>query len=92
MAKDKADKDPFSAVPEEFKEAVVGMSAEEIDARIAKVAKDQVELMRAKKEDQDLEEKKVSYREAGLVYREGSKLNRVKIEYCKSILEQKGGN
>lgn len=92
MAKEKAEKDPFSIVPEEFKEAVIGMSAEEIDARISKVAKDQVDLMRAKKEDQDLEEKKVAYREAGLVYREGSKLNRVKIEYCKSILEAKGGN
>lgn len=92
MVKDKTEKDPFSVVPEEFKEAVVGMDADEINTRIAKVAKDQVDLMRAKKEDQDLEEKKIAYREAGVIYREGSKLNRVKIEYCKSILELKGGN
>lgn len=92
MAKEKAEKDPFATVPEEFKDAVQGMSADEINARIAQVAKDQVDLMKAKKEDQDLEEKKVAYREAGQVYREGSKLNRVKIEFCKAILEQKGGN
>lgn len=91
MAKDKAEKDPFALVPEEFKEAVVGMNVDEINARIAQVAKDQVDLMKAKKEDQDLEEKKNIFREAGAVYREGSKLNRVKIEYCKAMLESKGG-
>lgn len=91
MLKDKADKDPFIDVPEEFKEAVIGMNVVEIKQRIAQVALDQVELMKAKKEDGDLLEKKEAYKEAGMVYREGTKLNRVKIEYCKQMIDNKGG-
>lgn len=92
MAKEKAEKkDPFIDVPEEFKDAIVGMSVEEIKRRIAQVALDQVELMKAKKEDGDLLEKKEAYKEAGQGYREGTKLNRVKIEFCKQIIDNKGG-
>jgi hypothetical protein len=87
----KAEKDPFVLVPEEFKDAVEGMDVVEIKQRIAQVSIDQVELMNAKKQDQDLEEKKELYKEAGLVYREGSKLNRVKIEFCKAMIDSKGG-
>lgn len=86
----KTDKDPFELVPQEFQDAVKGMTPEQIKSRIAQVAMDQVELMRAKKEDQDLEEKKEIYKDAGLVYREGTKLNRVKIEFCKSIIDGMG--
>jgi len=91
MAKDKAEKDPFIDVPEEFKDAVVGMSVEQIKQRIAQVALDQVVLMQAKKEDGDLLEKRELYKEAGAMYREGTKLNRVKIEYCKQTIDGKGG-
>jgi len=90
MLKNK-DKEPFMDVPEEFKDAVAGMSVDEIKQRIAQVALDQVDLMKAKKEDDDFNEKKEAYKEAGLVYREGTKLNRVKIEYCKVMLDNKGG-
>lgn len=92
MAKEKAEKDPFIDVPEEFKDAVMGMNVEEIKQRIAKVALDQVELMKMKKEDEDLIKQRELYKEAGLVYREGTKLNRVKIEYCKMMIDSKGGN
>lgn len=88
MAKEK---DPFVEVPEEFKDAVAGMSIDEINARIAQVAKDQVDLMKAKKEDGDLLEKREAYKEAGVQYREGTKANRVKIEYCKQMIDNKGG-
>lgn len=87
----RADKDPFEVVPEEFKDAVMGMSVEEIKQRIAQVALDQVELMKAKKEDQDLLEKRETYKEAGALYREGSKMNKTKIEYCKMAIDSKGG-
>jgi hypothetical protein len=91
MAKFKAPKDPFEGVPEEFRDAVAGMSIEEIKQRIAQTSIDQVELMKAKKEDQDLFEKKELFKEAGAIYREGSKLNRVKIEFCKMTIDSKGG-
>lgn len=87
----KAEKDPFVDVPEEFKDAVAGMNVVEIKQRIAQVALDQVGLMRAKKEDGDLLEKREAYKEAGAGYREGTKLNRVKIEYCKQMIDNKGG-
>lgn len=87
----KKDKEPFSELPEEFREAVESMNVEEIKQRIAIVALDQVELMKAKKEDQDLFEKKEVYKEAGALYREGSKLNKSKIEYCKVMIDNKGG-
>lgn len=83
-------KDPFEAVPEEFKDAIAGMSVLDIKQRIANVALDQVELMKLKKEDQDLEEKKVAFKEAGALYREGSRLNKSKIEFCKFMLDSKG--
>jgi hypothetical protein len=87
----KAEKDPFEVVPDEFKDAVAGMNTVEIKQRIAQVALDQVELMKAKKEDQDLLEKREIYKEAGALYREGTKLNRTKIEYCKMTIDSKGG-
>lgn len=91
MARVAKDKDPFESIPEEFKDAVAGMSVDEIKQRIAQVALDQVELMKAKKEDQDLFEKKEAYKEAGALYREGTKLNKTKIEYCKMMIDSKGG-
>ncbi len=91
MAKMAKEKDPFEGVPEEFRDAIAGMSVEEIKQRIATVALDQVELMKAKKEDQDLFEKKELAKEAGALYREGTKLNKTKIEYCKMMIDNKGG-
>lgn len=87
----KVEKDPFIDIPEEFKDAVSGMNVDEINSRIAEVAKDQVTLMKAKKEDGDLLEKREAYKEAGMGYREGTKMNRVKIEYCKQMIDNKGG-
>ena len=92
MAKVQKEKDPFEGVPEEFKDAVAGMTVEEIKKRVAQVALDQVELMKAKVADQDLTEKREIYKEAGALYREGTKLNKTKIEYCKMMIDSKGGH
>ena len=90
MAKDK-ENNSFENVPEEFKDAVLGMNVDEIKQRIAQVALDQVTLMTLKKEDMDLEQARNTYKEAGAQYREGSKMNRVKIEFCKMVIDSKGG-
>lgn len=91
MAKMKMDKDPWEVVPEEFKDAVNGESVDDIKKRVAKVALDQCELMAVKKQDQDLAEKHEQFKEASMMYREGTKANKKKIEYCRMMIESKGG-
>jgi len=87
----KVEKDQFGDVPEEFKEVVEGLGTDDIRKKVAEIALNQVELMKAKKEDQDLAEKREQYKSAGEIYSSGTKLNRKKIEYLKTLLESKGG-
>lgn len=87
----KGPKDPFQDLTEDFKDAVAQSSREEIEKRISDVALYDVELRKQKKEDQDLKEKAEAYKEASAIYREGLKSNRIKIEYCKRVLDDKGG-
>lgn len=84
-------KDKFEDLPEEFKTQADSSNRDDLKKLIAKVACSQVELMRAKKEDMHLEEMKIAYQNAGSVYKEGTKLNRTKIEYMKQALDDKGG-
>ncbi len=82
-------KDKFADVPEEFRDAVAGMQEPQIRDRIAKVSLDQAALIEAKGNDQDLAEKKEQAKEAGAIYREGTKLNKLKIEFCRQVLGDK---
>ena len=90
MAKMKGAKDPFEIIDENWRDAVQGMTADEVKMRVSEVALNQAELMRVKKEDQDLTEKRELAKEAGMVYSEGTKMNRAKINFCKYVLESKG--
>jgi len=90
MAKMKKNKDPYKDLPPEFKEAIPSMDVVDIRKTVAKVALDQAELNIAQKADQDLADKKEIAKEAGAVYKESAKLNKLKISYCRSILENKG--
>lgn len=86
-----AKKDQFDDIEEEFKDAVAGMTTDEIRSQIVKVSLNQMELMEAKKQDQDLADKREAFNEASAIYREGSKQNRLKLEFCKRVLGDKGG-
>ena len=86
----KPKKDKFDDIPKEFRENLEAASDEEIRSKIAKVAMDQEELMKAKEADQDFEEAKNRAKEAGAVYREGSKANKLKLAFAYSILEARG--
>jgi hypothetical protein len=84
-------KDPFEALNSDFKDAVAVMPEAEIRNRISEVAIANEELRKAKKDDQDLEEKREALKYANEPYREGEKLNRLKIQFCKRVLEDRGG-
>lgn len=84
-------KDPFEDLPQDFRDTVDAQSREDIRRTIAQVAIDQAELMEAQSEDVDLQNAKEAAREAGAVYREGTKTNKLKIQYAKQVLEGKGG-
>lgn len=84
-------KSPWEAVPMEWRDAVMGMSREEIEARIVEVSSNDIELRKLKKEDQALQEAAFAHKEAGAVYREGAKVNRLKIEFAQECLTAKGG-
>jgi hypothetical protein len=84
-------KDPFEDLTTDFKDAIAGSSREEIERRIVKVVMDDVDLRKAKKDDQDLKEKQEAFKEASAIYRDGFKSNKLKIEYMKRVLDDKGG-
>lgn len=83
-------KDKFEDLDEDFKNAVAGMDEAEIKNRIAKISLDQVTLMEAKALDADLKLKQEQSREAGAIYREGTKMNRLRIEFARRVLGDKG--
>lgn len=83
-------KDHFAELDSDFKTDITNCNEEEIRKRIASIALNQVALTSAMKEDQDLAERKLAAKEAGLVYKEGTKANKLRIEFCKQVLEDMG--
>lgn len=84
-------KDPFADLPEDFRNDIDSKDRVEIRKVIAQVALDQVDLMDAQKADEDYHNLKEQAAEAGAVYRDGTKSNKLKIAYAKMVLEGKGG-
>lgn len=82
---------PFEDLPEEFADLVNAMKDEQ-DVRnlVAKITLDQAALMEAKADDADLEAKREAARVAGAIYREGTKLNSLKIKFCRQVLGDRG--
>lgn len=87
----KGPKDPFADLSQDFRDAVDAADRVEIRKTVAQVALDQAELMEAQALDEDFSNAKAAASEAGAVYREGTKINRLKIKYAKQVLEGKGG-
>lgn len=84
-------KDPFEDLDPDFKESIEAMTREEIRNKIASIAIAQTELMKAKDSDQALQEAKETAKEAGAVYRDGTKMNKLRIAYASQVLDDKGG-
>lgn len=90
MRKMRKKKNQFDDLPPEFVDSVNAMSTEEIRDRVATIALQQAELMAARDLDEDLQMAKATAREAGAIYRDGTKMNKTKIEFCKQILGARG--
>lgn len=83
-------RDKFAALDTEFKDAVAGMDEESIRKKVSDIALAQEALMKAKDDDEDLASAKEQFSVAGEIYRQGSKLNRLRIQFCKQVLEDRG--
>jgi hypothetical protein len=88
--KPKADKDPFANLDEDFKDAILQGTEESVRSAASKVALDQEELMAAKENDQDLKEAMAAASVAGSVYRDGTKMNKLRIKFIRSVLKSRG--
>ena len=83
-------KNPYEDLPNEFKIEVDGADEARCRQVLSKIGIDQSELMTAKKVDQDLAEKAETHKEAGLVYRDGTKMNKTKTSYIVDRLKAMG--
>ncbi len=90
MAKFNKPKDKFADLGEEFKDTINSLGENEIRQRIAKISLNHAALMEAKENDEDLKTKKMVAREAGAVYREGAKAQKLSIEFCRARLKELG--
>lgn len=83
-------KDPFEALDTDFKDTIAAATPLDIRSRIAKVALDELANQQAKGEDQDLAEKVEQAKFAGEGYKEATKMNKLRIAFCKRALQDKG--
>lgn len=75
----------------EFTSEVAGLSVEELDARLAQLAKDIEAFFQAKEADEALEEARLAASELAAPYRDGAKALRLKSRYLVALIKEKGG-
>lgn len=90
MPRGRKKKEAFEDLDPEFKAAIDSASDAEIRNKVSVVAFEQQALMAAKEDDQDLKEKAEAAKEAGAIYKEGTKSNLLKIKYARSVLSARG--
>jgi predicted carbohydrate-binding protein with CBM5 and CBM33 domain len=83
-------KDKFADLSQEYKDAVAGMAEAEVRTRIVEAAMAEEENKTAKEDDQDLKEKQEQAKFAGEQYKLASKVNRLKIQFCRRVLQDSG--
>lgn len=83
-------KDKFADLDDDFKDNVAAKSEVEIRDLIAKTSLDQAALMEAKDLDMDFKMAKETAKEAGAVYREGTKANKLRIAFARQVLNGRG--
>jgi hypothetical protein len=88
--KARAPKNPWAAIPAEWRDAVDQSSEEDIRKRVSETALAEHENKRNLAKDQDVIEKKAALKYATEGYREVTKVNTLKISYARQVLEARG--
>jgi hypothetical protein len=83
-------KDIYQDLDPEWKDAVAQATVEEINGRLAEVAKAEANNQEAKEQDMDLASLKEQVKEAGAQYSEATKANKLKIRFCMRVLSDRG--
>lgn len=83
-------KDVFEDLDSDFKDAAANMTEDQLNSKIADVAKNEQENLKNRAADQDLKEKREQAGEAGKQYKEASKANRLRIQFLIRVLGDKG--
>lgn len=76
----------------EFVGEVSGLTADQLNNRLATLAKNLEESETAKEEDEELEEAKLTASELAAPYRDAKKALRVKSKYIIGLLKEKGAD
>jgi hypothetical protein len=87
----KKKKGKWDDLGDEFKDAAMGMDVKDLRDKIATVSMAQEELNLAKADDMDLKAAQEVAKEAGAIYRDGTKANKLKISFLKQLIDSKGG-
>lgn len=90
MARARKPRDPFKGLPDEFRAEIDGSDVDQINAKVAELAKEEARNLTAKAEDGDLREKKEAVKFAAEGYRESTKGYRLRIKYILSVLQGRG--
>jgi len=83
-------KDKFADLSSEYQDAVAGSEVDQIKSRIVEAAMAEEDNKKAKEDDQDLKSAQEQAKVAGEQYRAATKINRLKIQFCKRCLEDMG--
>lgn len=83
-------KDPFAIIETEWKDAIASSTPEEINKRIAQVAKDEDENIKLKKDDEDLARIREELKTASAQYTEGTKRHKAMVAFARQVLSDKG--
>lgn len=75
----------------EFADAVAGLSVEELDARLAQIAKDIEAVQESKEADEKLEQARAVAAEAAAPYSDSKKALKLKTSYIIGLIKEKGG-
>jgi hypothetical protein len=90
MARGRPRKNEFEDLDSAWKDGIAGMTEEEINNKIAEIAKAEEENQKLKKEDEQLAEAKEAAKIAGEGYKEASKLSKARIRFCMRVLSDRG--
>lgn len=86
---DDNDDKKFRKLGDDFKDAIEQSSVDEIKKRIVDLAILEVETKEQFKADPDVEQAKDAYDNVASPYRDSLKETRLKIEWCKRMIERK---